>query len=169
MAPHKVPATWIVVADGKEARIYTRKDHQEKVKMPSPHPDARLFKRGKKPLIQLNNAFKAQPMDKELGRHSVGRTYDSSGPGRHIMEPHTDAYALEKQQFASDIVSYLEEGLKQGSYGRLIIAADPKTLGNLRKLYSKAVKNRIAAELDKDLTHLTQEELQQHLEEVVFV
>ena len=47
----------------------------------------------------------------------------------------------------------------------LVVVAPPKTLAELRKAFHSDVKNRIVAEIDKDLTKQPVYEIEKHLAE----
>ncbi|MDB2414209.1 host attachment protein [Rickettsiales bacterium] len=143
--------TWIAVIDSKHARFYTRnEDHH---------------------LGELNHTLTAKLIrtDEPTGRRELGRTYDSVGGARHIIEPHTSDRTLSRKAFMHEVADHLDKALEEKEYNRLVVAAPPKVLGFLRKALSKEVKDIIALELDKDLMELTPEQIQEHLNKIVHV
>jgi protein required for attachment to host cells len=56
----------------------------------------------------------------------------------------------------------LEEKRAGGAFSRLILAAAPNALGDMRKAMTPAVKETLMAELPKDLTNLPKPELDRH-------
>lgn len=64
----------------------------------------------------------------------------------------TDYHQLEEDRFAAEVAAILKKGALTNGYDHLIIAAPPRTLGELRKNYHKEVSARLLAEIDKDLT-----------------
>ena len=52
---------------------------------------------------------------------------------------------------------------------RLVIAASPIALGNLRKAMSDHVRKTVVAELDKDLTNVPTPQLDRHLDGIIAV
>jgi protein required for attachment to host cells len=64
----------------------------------------------------------------------------------------TDWHRLEENRFAADIADALYKLAHRGGFGKLVVAAPPKTLGELRKAFHKEVTQRIVAEVNKDLT-----------------
>ena len=63
----------------------------------------------------------------------------------------------------------LEAKAKAGAYDRLVIAAAPIALGNLRKVLSDHVKKTVVAELDKDLSNIPTAQLDRHLDGIIAV
>jgi protein required for attachment to host cells len=72
-------------------------------------------------------------------------------PSRGTMGE-TDFHQLEEDRFAAETAELLKKRALRNDFEQLIVVAPPKTLGELRKHYHKEVSNRIAGELDKDLT-----------------
>ena len=86
-----------------------------------------------------------------------------------MMAPANDAHRLDQKNFAASLAAVLRDELQGGSYNRLIIAAAPAMLGDLRAALSKQVTSVIIAEIDKDLTQVKDNELARHLEKVLAV
>ena len=57
-----------------------------------------------------------------------------------------------EEGFASDIADLLNRQVLNGEIAELVIIAAPRTLGELRKHYHKALSARLMAEIAKDLT-----------------
>lgn len=83
-------------------------------------------------------------------------------PSRGTMEE-TDFHQLEEDRFAAETAELLNARALNNDFESLIIVAPPKTLGELRKHYHKEVENRLAGEIDKDLTRHTIPEIEQAL------
>ncbi len=92
-----------------------------------------------------------------------GRTFDSHGQGRHILEPPGDANREAKSQFAQTILDKLHDNLSKNKFDQLIVIAPPSMLGYLREKFSKQLSTRIIGEIDKDLTHLTARQIIEHI------
>jgi protein required for attachment to host cells len=143
--------TWVAVIDSNNAHFY-----------------------GKGPelcLGDLNHTLTARPIrdDPSVGRRELGRVHDRVGDKRHIIEPHTDDKTQKDKQFTKEVATYLESALQEQKYNRLVVIAPPKILGILRKLLNQSVKDVIVLELDKELTHLTPPQIQEHLEKIVHI
>lgn len=80
-----------------------------------------------------------------------------------FYDPHTDPKELEGRDSAKNIVSHIEEILKEGKYSEVILASSPKMLGYLRQSMKGDVKNKITKEIDKDLIHSDIESIEKRI------
>lgn len=146
--------TWIVVADGAAARILA-------------------YQGPRNPLKPVEEFTHINEPSRELVTNKRGRVFQSADntrfnmtdTARSAMENPTDPHEHEKQVFAREIAEFLEENRK--AFDRLILAAAPKVLGDLRTLLTEEIRAGISAELDKDLTKIADEDLPEHLQEVL--
>lgn len=144
--------TWILVADGSQAHIAS---HAGRGQALQPVFDDLLHGRNLP--------------DREIMADRPGRAFDSSGQGRHAMEPVTDPHEHDKQVFIKEIAALLDKECQRGRYDRLVICAPPKALGYLRQELSDHVRSKITGELDRDLVHVPLHDLAGHLGEVLAV
>ena len=144
--------TWILVADGSQARLFCNDGPGRGV---APLSDDLL--------TGCNLA------GREIMSDRPGRTFDSVGQGRHAKEPRTDPREVEKRRFAHTLAAMLEDGLKQGRFDCLVLVAPPKALGQLRDQLSKSLRDRVSAELAKDLMQTPLHELPEHLGRIMVV
>jgi protein required for attachment to host cells len=72
-----------------------------------------------------------------------------------------------ERRFAHLLAHVLERGLTENSFGRLILVAQPKLLGELRENLSRGLKAKIVAEVSKDYVHLTGNEIREQLIESI--
>jgi protein required for attachment to host cells len=70
-----------------------------------------------------------------------------------FFDPHTDPKDLENRYSAKNIITRIEEVLKEGEYKEVILSSSPKILGNIRKQMSKSLRNKVTKEIAKDLVH----------------
>ena len=140
--------TLILIADGAKAVIY---------KYNGPNNKLAPIKGGK--LSHVNE------LSQDLVTTKRGRMPDNGAGQCSALERPTDPHEHEKHVFAKEIADFVNG--KEPSFDRLIIAAAPKVLGDLRQLLSTNVKNKVSAELDKDLTHIPLIELPEHLQDVL--
>ena len=75
----------------------------------------------------------------------------------------TDWHELEKERFAKRVASALEQLVRAERIKAIVVVAPPRTLAELRNAFHADVKNRIVAEIDKDLTKLPVGEIEKHL------
>lgn len=125
---------WILVGDGEKALVFSNDGD-------AAYPNFRMIK-----LLETDN-----PKTSDQGTDAPGRRNDGPGPQKSAMEP-TDWHRLEKHRFAKDMADALYKAAHKGKFTKLVVAAPPVVLGQLRKTFHKEVKDRIIAEVDKTLT-----------------
>ena len=148
----KKTITCILVADGSAARFF-RNDGPGK---------------GLQPMSKFNmdgDHLKAQDIQSD----KPGRTFDSAGAGRHAMAYPTDPQKLAEQRFLEDVLAQLQRVDEEISFDRLVIAAAPRALGEIRQMISESLKKKVVAELDKDLTKHPVKSLPKHFEDVIML
>jgi protein required for attachment to host cells len=149
----KPTITWIVIADGDQAKVF---EHEGPGK-------------GLKPIKDLQfeqEHLKAQ----EIMADKPGRAFSSAGPGaRSSMEYSSDPVAVRERRFVERLAEMLNEKQQQGKFDRLVIAAAPAALGDIRPALSDRVKGTILAEMPKDLTNVPMPKLAQHFEGLIAV
>lgn len=140
--------TWIVLADAQTLRIAVNEGpgkgiHGRKVTgLEAP------------PVTELSDA--------------PGMTNAPQGPNRGgITDPDLKGQAA--AAFAERIATYLDDALRGQEFERLVMVAAPAMLGILRKQLSDPVKAALRADIPKDLTHVTLDDLPAHLADVMVV
>lgn len=93
----------------------------------------------------------ANPADHEQRTDAPGRAFSSVGNMRSAMGE-TDFHKQQEDRFAADAVALLNQRALANDYEQLIIVAAPAILGEMRKHYHKALEDRLAGEIAKDLT-----------------
>ena len=84
-------------------------------------------------------------------------------------EKHASGHSAgDEGKFVKDIAVWLDEAVSADSFDKLILAASPKMLGDLRKFLSDAVQTRLIAEIDKDLIKMQEKELFEELKTIVW-
>ena len=83
------------------------------------------------------------------------------------MEPPTSAEEQVRAKFARAVVDWLDTPDRAGAAERLVLVAPPKMLGELRAELPERLTRKVAAELDKDLTKATPEEIVGALGELI--
>ena len=102
------------------------------------------------------------PSTREQGSDRPGRTHSSVGTARSAMQE-TNWHKLEKHRFAKDIADALYSAAHSGRYDKLVIAAPPMIMGDLRKAMHKEVSDKVVAEVSKDLTNMPPHEIEKIL------
>ena len=112
----------IVVADGEKFGLFTVADV------------------GNPPLLNVRDAPDVHGDNKSGGSH---HTSSSGNP---------DASRLEEDSHVVAVVDWLNKQVLSGKIASLVVIAPPKSLGEMRKHYHKALSAVLAGELAKDLT-----------------
>lgn len=113
--------------------------------------------------LQTERVFEQDnPPTDEQGSDQPGRTFQSVGTARSAIEQ-TDWHDIEEKKFAHEIAERLARMVRDGKVDKLIIAAPPRTLGELRQALSEQVKSHVIAEIDKDFTRHPVPDIQKHL------
>jgi protein required for attachment to host cells len=86
------------------------------------------------------------------------------GSGAAPMTTRTDPHELEEQRFTESLAGDVNRAALAKQFDRLILAAPPRTLGILRKSLSSHATERVIAELDKDLTKSSRDDLAAHMD-----
>ncbi|HEX5006103.1 MAG TPA: host attachment family protein [Hyphomonadaceae bacterium] len=136
---------WVVVGDGEKALFFRNEG------------DRRY------PNFEVLDVFEQEnPRTSEQGTDRPGRTHSSMGMHRSAMQE-TNWHKLEKHRFAKEIAEALYTAAHRGRYSKLVIAAPPMTMGDIRKALHKEVSDKVVAEVSKDLTNLPKGEIERVL------
>jgi protein required for attachment to host cells len=138
--------TWVVVADSTGARIFGAESASSGLSEVETlaHPEGRMH-------------------DRDITTDLPGRSFDSKGNARHVMEPPTDPKHELAIEFARTIARHLDAGRVKRDYEQLVIVAAPAFLGLLREQLNNHCRKLVAFELNKSLVHQTPEEIRSHL------
>lgn len=107
----------------------------------------------------------ARLKNEELGAAAPGRTHDRFGPGRHAVDPNEQPREHELDVFAKLLAERLHRARTVEGVQAFALAAAPETLGALRQHLDAPTKALIVAEVDKNLVHLTPEQIRKDLPE----
>jgi len=110
----KQTVLWVLLADGGNARILER-----------------IGPLGA--LDEIHNLTHSHESTIEHGSDRPGRAFESSGTTRHAYEPRTDWHEQQKDNFAKDIVSLLNEAHLTNKFDELYVLAPAKMLGLIRQ------------------------------------
>ena len=146
----KAKVTWILIADGATAKVF---EHHGPGK-------------GLRAVDDL--MFEQEPLRAgDIMADRQGRSFSSVGHGRSAMEPPSDPVAVRERRFVENVAEELERKHQRHAFDRLIVAAAPTALGDLRPKLSKGVRETIVAELPKDLTNLSTPQLETHFADLL--
>jgi protein required for attachment to host cells len=138
-------AAWVMVGDGEKALFFRNEGDEID------------------PNLEVVNVLEHDnPSTREQGTDRPGRTHSSMGTARSALQE-VNWHKLEKHRFAKEIADTLYKAAHRGQYSKLIIAAPPMTMGDLRKAFHKEVSTRVVAEVSKDLTNMPAYEIERVL------
>ena len=147
----KATVTWILVADGAQAKVF---QHNGPGKGLSAVKDLQ---------------FEQEPLRaQDINSDRPGRRFDSGVNHRSGVEE-SDPAQQRETRFVQGVAESLETSQQEGRFDRLIVAAAPTALGDLRQAFGDKIKQAIIAELPKDLTNLPTPQLGKHFEDVLAV
>lgn len=149
----KPKVTWIVIADGNQAKVF---EHD------GPGKGLRALK---------DLQFEQEPLKaSEIMADKPGRSFSSGGPGsRSSMEYSSDPVAVRERKFVEKLAEMLNGKHQEGKFDRLVIAAAPAALGDIRPALSDGVRSTILAEMPKDLINTPQAKLAEHFDGLIAV
>lgn len=145
----KKTVTWILIADGAQARLYA-------------NDGAGLG------LYRATGREYSAPLPSKTGdvvTDQEGRASNPAGAGHHVLEPQTDPRSHIEAEFLRGIASILNDAARDKSFEHLVLVAAPKALGMLRGKLAPQTTAKVSKELDKDLIHLSERDLEQYLTE----
>ena len=146
----KKKITWILVADGARARVLRSEG----------------WGSGLEPALDKEFVGDRR-RTREIGAERPGRTRLSGTGQPTAMEPKADWHRFEKAQFAKSLAQTLDKAALANRFDRLVLCAPPQALGDLRAALGKQARERIVAEVNKDLTPLALGEIEKRMEKVV--
>jgi protein required for attachment to host cells len=146
----KAVRTWVLIADGARARI-----------LENTGPGHGLIP------VEGMVFYCDHAATHDLVSDREGRSYSSHGPGRSAVQSRSDPHRELKTNFAHHLSDVLASALEQNSFDRLVIAAAPVTLGDLRAAMSDHVRAKVSGEVAHDLTKIPNSEVADHLKTVL--
>jgi protein required for attachment to host cells len=147
MTKVKLPQNSIVfVGDGRKA-LFLRNQGDEKF-----------------PNLRVERVFVDEnPRTAEQGTDAPGRSFKRAKTNVRSGMEQTDWHDLEEHRFARESAAALEKLVREQQVKSLVIVAPARTLADLRRAFHADVKNRIVAEIDKDLTRHPVDQIEKHL------
>jgi len=137
--------SWIIVADSARVRIFDADSLSGECTEIAAliHPESRAH-------------------EQDLVSDRSGRAFDSVGRGRHGMTKHVSPHEHEAELFARRISDRLSNGINDGEFKHLQLAAPPAFLGLLRKSLDDNVRAVLEKVINKNLVHETPDKIAAH-------
>jgi protein required for attachment to host cells len=98
----------------------------------------------------------------ELGTDAPGRAAGVDGKSRSAVSQ-TDWHERNEQAFLENLAKRLDAKVTAGDVKSVVLVAPPRALGVLRAAYSRALKNAVRVEIDKDLVGVPVHEIEKRL------
>ncbi|MGB9151681.1 MAG: host attachment protein [Alphaproteobacteria bacterium] len=161
--------TWVLVADGKQARVYECCKATQKVPLEGANKHHYYDEKSGHELVLVpNGSLEAGTAhDYQLGHDRRGTASNSNSPTRNTYEPRGDIKEELKRQFTRTLVGMLGKACEEKLFFRIVLVAPAKMIGELREQLPADVQKRIAAVLPKDLTHYQGHELLHHIQDTL--
>ena len=138
----KPKTTWVLVADAGTATVWCKAGAN-----------------GRLAAVEGGQFDAPRSHGQDIYADDRGRSFESVGGQRHGMERPTSPEDQGRAAFARLITGWLERPGAGQHFDCLAIAAEPKMLGALRSHLPAALRDKVVAELHKDLTKATPEEI----------
>jgi protein required for attachment to host cells len=139
--------TWLVVADGQRATVYHNSGPGKGLE-----------------IIPGMGGHHEVPPSRDIMSDAPGRNRGAGGSGAAPMDGGANPHELEEKRFTESLAGAVNRAALDKQFDRLILAAPPRTLGILRKSLSSHATERVIAELDKDLTKASRDDLASHID-----
>lgn len=136
--------TWLLVADGSTARFFCRQ-------------------RPEIPLEELTSLAITAAEAHKLGAATA--VHDGVNHGNHRHVERHDGHDADEQHFLAHIAGRLNLATTENAFGRLAICAPPRALGVLRSHMTDAARQRVVAEIPKDVVREKLREIDKRLRE----
>jgi protein required for attachment to host cells len=163
------PVTWIVIADGKQAFIYTPQRVEKQIPLARNGKHQYYTDRTSWVLLPvLDRPLRAESSSEyEMGRDQPGRVFESATTARHMCEPRMDVRQEVKIHLMKILAAELNKAHSKKSFDQLVLVAPSRMLGELKKQLKAAVQACVVATLPKDLTHRRNNELVKKIQELI--
>ena len=144
--------TWVLVAQRAGARIYEHRGPGKGLNL----------------LDTIENE-EGRLRDGEINSDRPGRAFDSHDRGRHAMEPNETPHERIAADFARSLAKGLEEARVRGDFDQVILVAEPRMLGLLRKSLGSSTAAHLRGSIDKDYAASDRERLERELGQLLAV
>ncbi|MCB2051030.1 MAG: host attachment protein [Novosphingobium sp.] len=102
--------------------------------------------------LYRNEGLEAEPKLKAMPLPDLKKTNMSSGMRRHTHAGYSSDEQLDEDAHAIAVADWLNSQVLAHKIDKLVIAADPRSLGEMRKRYHKELEEVLLCDLDRTLT-----------------
>lgn len=165
----RLPVTWVLVANGQTAQIYSCGKTGKAIPLNISHKHPAYDERSGHELVPVpNGAVQGETIDDyQIGHSRRGTSISSVSAARNTYEPHGDIKEELRRRFVKDIAARLEKAHTQKKFHRLVLVAPAKMIGELREHLTPGVQGCVAAVLPKDLATYDARALLPHLQDTL--
>lgn len=135
--PNTKVKTWLLVVDGAKAQVYDVAAETCRLKAV---PDG-TFKQANAP-------------SHALASDRPGRGSHAGSQRRHAIAKRSDPHNKAETNFVKDVAKHINGAARLKQFDRLIVAAPPKAMSELRAVVNAIVKRKIALEITHEWTKL---------------
>ncbi|MDX1901103.1 MAG: host attachment protein [Gammaproteobacteria bacterium] len=138
---------WVISTDSNTCRIYSYKKSPAELIM-------------LKEILHPENKLRKQDLVSDKPGH-----FKTKGPSHGAFIPSSDPKEVKIDTFSRQIAEELDKGRVNQSYKQFILIAPPHVNGLLNQHFNKHVKSLLYKAIQKDVLHLSQQELLTFLSE----
>lgn len=109
--------------------------------------------------LYRNDGIEAEPNLKALPVPELEKSNMSSGVRRNQNTGNPSDDQLEEDAHAIAVTDWLNAQAMAGKIDKLVIIADPRSLGEMRRRYHKELQDILLADLDRTLTNASGDEI----------
>jgi protein required for attachment to host cells len=147
-------ANWIVAANAGRARFFSLAQPNGRIEEINDMVNTAARLRDNE--IETDTLGQRAAAD---SRHNVGLGPTTSSD----YQPHQTPQQHEAELFARDVAKFLLKAHHEGRFSHLSVVASPEFLGVLRRQLDPQLASKIDAEINKDFTHASGEELRERI------
>lgn len=141
---------WLLVANRTGARLFE-----------NPGPGKGLIK------LEEFSHPEGRLKDQDFVSDDKGRVQDRPGQGSHKREMPESPSEHQDRHFAHNLAETLKHGLDEHRFTRLFLVAEPGFLGDLKEALDKKTASILEGTLGKDLLHVEDRDIPDHLDELL--
>ena len=144
------PKTWVLVADGPQAKVFVGDGIGTGLKA-----------------VPIGRFDATRAKAREMISDKPGRMGDAASGQRSAVGPKTDPRRHVEETFIKSVAEHVEQAVKSGAVTQLVLVAAPRALGDLRNALSDYVRERVVAEVDRELVNETPETIRDYVVEAM--
>ena len=114
-------------------------------------------------LVELRHP-ESTSKDGDLASDRPGRAFDSFGSGRHAMSTGNSAHEQELMRFADEVADYINKGIAECRFAKIVLLAEPRFLGHLRGKLSSVAASAVILTASKNLTSLDEAQIRHYFQ-----